>query len=448
MTPPTYSVDIEKLVYHGWGMGTIDGIKVFVPQTVPGDRVLVRIKKKEKRFWHGVKLALESPSPFREPAACQHADDCGGCQLQGVQYETQIQFKASMIADAAFQHHLESAIPLIRPVLACDSPYFYRNKMEFAFGSENGEVILGLKRRGQFDQVVPITQCLLQDQESNAIIAFAQAFFRAAKASTWDYREHVGFLRHLMLRQSKRKAAWMVNLVVSEDNPELISQFSTALMAQFPSVASVFKSIQSAVGDTAFTTNIHHVAGDDHIIESIGSYQFKISPLSFFQTNSLQARILYDEVAKVAQKIAPKLAFDLYCGTGTIGIYMSEHCGTVIGVEENPSAIADATQNAALNSVTNIQFICDRVKNVLKSHTWTPELIVIDPPRSGMVPKAIRRILDCNAPHIVYVSCNPVTLFRDLKEFETHGYRIHYIQPVDMFPNTFHIESVVYLSKP
>lgn len=428
-------------------MGSIDGIKVFVPQTVPGDRVLVKIKKREKRCWHGVKLALEEPSPLRETAACQHADDCGGCQLQGVSYDTQIEFKAKIVADAAMQLGLAKVIPLIRPVMGSHSPFYYRNKMEFAFGTENGQITLGLKRRGHFDQIVPISNCLLQDPETNAIVAFAQAFFRAENVTTWDYRAHVGFLRHLMLRQSKTKSQWMVNLVVSEDNPELIEKFAHAITLKIPNIVSVFKSITPEFADTAFTTNIHLVSGTDHIIENIGRYPFKISPLSFFQTNSIQAEILYGEVAKITQHVRPKLAFDLYCGTGTIGIYMAEHCGHVIGVEENPSAIADAGINASLNSVSNIEFVCNRVKNVLKTHSWHPDLIVIDPPRSGMVPKAVRRILDCNAPHIIYVSCNPVTLFRDLKEFQQSGYQIQYVQPVDMFPNTFHIENVVYLKK-
>ncbi|MDA1353092.1 MAG: 23S rRNA (uracil(1939)-C(5))-methyltransferase RlmD [bacterium] len=440
------TLKIEKLVYKGLGIARWEKWTVFVPNVYPGDEIEAEVIQKKRRHVMAKCTKVITSSPLRETASCPHYPDCGGCQMLDVNYENQLKLKRDIISDCFTRDHAD-LIPNILPVIPSPQHTYYRNKMDFAFGSLDGKLILGLKRRGQFDQVIPITDCMLLDPESNLINAWIVAKFRALNLSAWDPNSHTGLLRHLIVRQSKHKKQWMINLVCSAKHPELAETFAEALINEFPSICSVYLSINSTVSDTSFSEQVTHLAGEHHLKEQLGPFEFSISPYAFFQTNSKGAEVLYDLTRQAANVQASDTVMDLYCGTGTIGMYLAPHCKSVIGIEENPAAIQDAHKNATHNKIFNIEFIEGRVKNILKFNTFTPDVVVVDPPRSGMVPKALSRIIALNAPKLVVVSCNPNTLARDLIELRQAGYSPTLIQPVDMFPNTYHVECVVGLEK-
>ena len=443
-TGETYILKIDKLVYQGWGLGEIDGFKVFVEGTLPGDEVEVVITKKKRRFAHGKRRKLITHSTHRKDSPCEHYPSCGGCQFIDVPYETQLEFKQSILEDCVRQFIPNMSAPIL-PIIAAPSSTFYRNKMEFAFAGTDKNIYSGLKKRGKFDEVIQTHTCHLQSELSNNIRKVVDTYFQENPLTTWDYHEHNGVLRYLMVRHSKTLNEVMLNFIVSEDCKEHLAPLVKKINAKFKEVVSIFMSINPHNGDTAFTPESILLAGKDHIEEQFDDILFKISPQSFFQTNSLQGKVLYDTIVSLAEFKKTDLVFDLYSGTGTIGFYMAKHVGKVIGIEENVSAVEDAKQNAIRNKIENIEFIANRVKNELKYTKLKPDVIILDPPRSGTVPKALRRILDCKAPQVIYVSCNPVTLMRDLIEFQNAGYRIKVFQGVDMFPNTFHVEVVVKL---
>tara|TARA_A100001011_G_C14131533_1_gene765657 strand:- start:74 stop:1033 length:960 start_codon:yes stop_codon:yes gene_type:complete len=318
--------------------------------------------------------------------------------------------------------------------------------MEFSFSQSENETQLGLKERQSFDKVVSITNCLLQDSISNEIVTFTTQFFNKTTLKAWDTRVHEGVLRFLVIRHAKHQNKFMINLVVSTLTDEMYS-YKDALIAQFPQISSIFFSVNKTHSETAFTEDSHFIYGDETIEETIGRTRFTISPYSFFQPNSLAVKTLYDCIIKSAQFTKKSNLLDLYCGTGSIGIYSAPYVNSVIGIEENPSAIKNAEKNKVLNQANNCTFIEGRVKNILKFKSFSASHIIVDPPRSGMVPKALKRMCNVQAPSIIYVSCNPTTFLRDAETILKSGYTLTSIQPIDMFPNTYHIELVSVFKK-
>lgn len=439
---------VNEIVAPGTGLVKLDTFPIFISGALPGDKVTIRISKKKRNYAQGKIISFIEKSPLRTETICSNFPECGGCQLIDTKYKKQVELKESVFSDAVQQFYPELK-PHIKSIIACEQQTFYRNKMEYSFAhNEEGKVILGLKKRATFDQVIELDSCLLQSDISNEIRHFTEAFFTKHKISTWNYHTHEGALRHLMLRDSKTSQDIMLNLVVSNNDDKVVFQlYSEEIAKAFPLIKSIFLSIQPEISDTAKTNESQLLYGNPHLIEILGNLRFKISPQSFFQTNSLQASVLYETIVKTAQLTSSDIVLDLYCGTGTIGLYFAKHVKKVIGIEEIPQAIEDAKINAKLNQISNADFICGNVKNILKFNTFNVDCIITDPPRSGMSNKAIKRLLELNAKQIIYVSCNPMTLIRDLKTFNEYGYNIDIIQPVDMFPNTFHIEAIVKCSK-
>jgi 23S rRNA (uracil1939-C5)-methyltransferase len=446
LTGKSITLTIDKLVYKGFGLGKFENWSVFVPGTLPGDTISAIVSYKKRRHIHAKLEQIITPSALRATSGCQHFPACGGCQIMDVSYSEQLKLKHSIITDC-FQPDHSDLIPQIAPVLPSPDTSFYRNKMDFAFGSLDGELIIGLKRRGQFDQIIAITQCQLQDPESNAILTWSQKRLQEMGLSPWNSVSHTGLLRHLILRQSKSEGKWMVNLVCSSANPRLEHEYCNALCEQFPSISVMALSINESVSDTSYATNVSIIKGNGKLTEKLGDFSFQISPYAFFQTNSKGAELLYETTKRLADVQKTDTVMDLYCGTGTIGLFLAPHAHKIIGIEENESAVEDAKRNATENKINNCEFHLGRVKNILKFNTFTPDVVVVDPPRAGMVPKALARILELNAAKIIYVSCNPNTLARDLVEMRRAGYTPTHIQPVDMFPNTYHVECITVLRK-
>jgi 23S rRNA (uracil1939-C5)-methyltransferase len=446
-TSQEHTITIEDIVSPGTGLCKIDNFPIFVTGTLPGDKVEIAIIKKKRGYANGKVLKFLEKSKLRGSSKCEHFPVCGGCQFIDCTYDTQLKLKEDLLKDAIGQFYpkLEGKT---NPIMGSKSQFYYRNKMEYAFATdEQNNIVLGLKKRGQFDQVVNLKNCHLQSELSDDIRHFTEHFFTEKELSTWNYKTHIGCLRHLMVRHAKSNDTYLINLVVSEKNETIYQEFTKEITKRFPEIISVYVSIQDQISDTAVTPSSTLLYGESHLVEQLGHLKFKISPQSFFQTNSKQAEVLYNTIRETASLKQTDSLLDLYCGTGTIGLYLADLVKEVIGIEEVPQAIADANENAKLNNISNANFYCGRVKNILKETQFQADCVIIDPPRSGMSKKAIKRILEINSPQLLYVSCNHMTLLRDLNELEAAGYKIESYQPIDMFPNTFHLESIVKCTK-
>ncbi len=442
----TYTIPITKLVYQGWGFGEVDGFAVFVPNSIPGDVVDAQIILKKRNYAEGKIVTIRTPSSMRIESPCTHYPTCGGCQLINVDYPTQLQFKQGIISDCYFKEFGTSDFP-IQPILGSASNTFYRNKMEFSFGQNDQGLYLGLKARGSFKDVVPITRCLLESETANDILKFTAAYFNTSSLSAWDYHAYSGDLRHLMIRHAKTTDTYMINLIAAKNHGPLFETFSQQLHNHFPKIVSIYLTINATSGDRTYGDPPLLLSGQPTIEEKFGALTYQISPLSFFQTNSEQAQILYQTLVDMADVSADDTVLDLYCGTGTIGMYFAPHVKAVIGIEANVSAVENAKENAIQNNCHNMTFIADSVRRALKFNTFEPSVVIVDPPRCGMSPKELMRTFQMKSPKLLYVSCNPTTLFRDLKYLTDNGYRLDFLQPVDMFPNTYHVEIIAKLTR-
>ncbi len=441
---PSPPLEITKIVFQGFGLTHLEGRPLFVPKTVPGDVVTCGHIRRRKGVLFGKVESLITPSPLRQTAPCPHASLCGGCHYMDISYANQLTLKSQLLDDI-FNKHYPDIAPICSPIVPCESPFYYRNKMEFAFSQSESKITLGLKQQDTYSMIVPITHCHLMSEESNSIVEFTQSFFNENPLPVWDSHAQTGCLRHLMVRHSKATDTYMLNLIAAS-HPPIFDTYASLVMKKFSNVVSVNHIAVHEQKGTPTTTTCHHLAGSRTLFESIGDLSFEISPLSFFQTNSLQATILYDTIRSLCEISSSDTLLDLYCGAGTIGLYVARNTCPLIGIEEVEDAIANAKKNAIHNQISDTEFIAGRVKNILKFNTFSPTHVIIDPPRCGMAPKALKRVIDLKSPTVIYVSCNPVTLLRDLHFFTEAGYHVDAFIPVDMFPHTFHIESVVKLT--
>lgn len=436
------TLEVQSIDFKGLGRISFQNRQVVVSNAIPGDIVEFQLHRKNRKKVVPKSVRLIQKSPLRKDPICPHFPKCGGCGWNDVPYATQLQLKEQILAD-----NIQKFFPNtdFLPIIPSQNTVYYRNKMEFSFGKIQDNVILGLKERGKFDHIVPITDCYLLSALSNNILLSTSNFFTKAGSTVWDPHLFTGFLRYLIIRHSKSTDTYMVNLVVSDRDENLVNAYSDQLRTEFPSVRSIWVTIQRSQSDTAFSQEVYHVWGDTALTEQLGDFRFLISPFSFFQTNTHQAQVLYQKILSYCQLKPDSLVFDLYCGTGTIGIFVSPHVRQVIGIEILDQAIQNAIQNAALNQRDNISFIVSKTKNFLKFTELKPDIVIVDPPRSGMVPKALARVIQLQASQLIYVSCNPTTLMKDLQLITQSGYTVSAIQPVDMFPNTHHLETIVQL---
>lgn len=458
------AVPIHGVADRGKGVGrTADGLVLFVEGAVPGDIADVFVQKKKGGFGEGRLERLLKPSPERAEPFCRHFTVCGGCKWQHLQYTAQLEHKNQNVLDA-FQRIAKVPVGEFQPILGAPETTYYRNKLEFAFSNKRwllpGEMTppshpeeilpafpgLGFHRAGAFDKVVDIQHCWLQADPSNAIRNAAREIALEQGLEFYDVRRHTGFLRNLMVRLT---TTGEVLLLVSfaRDETEAIRAFLDALLERVP-LTTVVYCINSKLNDTVFDLDMVVYHGKGFVVEQLGDLRFKIGPKSFFQTNSAQAKNLYDTVVQFAGLTGTENVYDLYTGTGSIALYVARYCRQVVGIEEIPEAIADAEENRLLNGIENAIFYAGDVKQVLDpvfvERHGRPDLVITDPPRAGMHEKAVRFLLDLAAPRIVYVSCNPATQARDV-QLLSEKYEVLKVRPVDMFPHTHHIESVALL---
>jgi 23S rRNA (uracil1939-C5)-methyltransferase len=452
----TLELMIQKMAYGGEGIGRVDGFVVFVRGAVPGDTVLARIYKKKKGFAMAILVEVVDPSPDRVAAPCPYSGHCGGCQWQHVAYKRQMDFKRGHVQESLAHIGGLRDIPVREPI---PSPrqFAYRNKMEFSFSDrpwllphemnpikEKQGFALGLHVPGTYNKVIDVEACLLQQETGNQILREVKAYVSTTSIPVYGLKRHTGFWRFLMLRYSLAFDEWMVNVITSEERPEVILDLSESLSRKMDRIKTVVNNINPREASTAIGEHEQILSGEGYLTDRIGAFTFQISSNSFFQTNTLAALNLYQKVAEYAELTGTETVVDLYSGTGTIPVFLANQALTVTGIELNPQAVRDARRNCQKNGIQNCRFICGDMREKLTAMEQRPDVLIIDPPRAGMHRDVLAKVLSLSPQRIVYVSCNPATMARDLAAM-IQSYEPVEAQPVDMFPHTYHIETVVKL---
>ncbi|MBI9088736.1 MAG: 23S rRNA (uracil(1939)-C(5))-methyltransferase RlmD [Desulfobacterium sp.] len=449
-------LEIIDLAFGGKGLAKPDGYPVFVDRTLPGDKVLVKITKKKKSFAEGKLISFIEPSPLRQETPCRYAAYCGGCRWQALPYETQLEYKTRHVQDSLEHIGLLKGVT-VHPVIPSQKTFGFRNKMEFSCSDSrwllpeelsNPDIKkdfgLGLHVPGTFDRVIDLDQCLIQPDIGNGILNEVRNYIKESGVPAYGLRSHEGFWRFLMLRSSTAFNTWMVNIVTKEANDDLLIPLAEHLQKTFPEIVSVVNNVTAKKAGIATGDYEKLLAGERYLKERLGRFTFEISANSFFQTNTTGAEQLYTLVSQYAGLTGNETVVDLYSGTGTIPIWLSGSAKRVVGIEIVESAVKDAKRNAALNGIDNCDFFVGDIKDVLPKIDAACDVMIIDPPRAGMHKDVVEQVIALAPKKIVYVSCNPATLARDLGMLNG-SYKALEVQPVDMFPHTFHIESVALL---
>ena len=453
-----FDVEITDVAFGGRGLVRLDGMAVFVDQAVPGDRVNIRIYKKKKNYAEARVVDLIESSPFRIPAPCAYSGFCGGCKWQFLAYDQQLIYKRQHVIDSLEHIGLIKDV-VVHPTIPSKLIFSYRNKMEFScadrrwllpdeLGREDIDrgFAIGLHVPGTFHKVIDTRKCLLQPDLGNRLLDDVRAYIRASDLPVYGLRSHEGFWRFLVLRHSVAYDQWMVNIVTSVEDLNAVQPLANRIIKDHPQVVSVINNITSRKAGVAIGEFERVLAGAEVITDKIGEFEFEISANSFFQTNSRGAAILYNTVKAYAGLTGSETVLDLYSGTGTIPILLSGDCRKAVGIEIIDSAVADAEKNCRKNKVVNCTFIKGDIRQCLSRIEQRPDLLIIDPPRAGMHPDVVKQVLDLGVECIIYVSCNPATLARDIGMMQG-SYRLIEVQPVDMFPHTYHIEAVAKMVK-
>jgi 23S rRNA (uracil1939-C5)-methyltransferase len=451
---------VEDYAAEGKSLARVDGKVIFIEDAVPGDIVNVRLSKNKKDWATGYPIKYINYSADRVQPFCEHFGVCGGCQWQMLPYEKQLQYKQKQVADNLSRIG-KIALPEFEPIAGAFPFTHYRNKLEYTFSNKryllpeelhNENIttqmnVAGFHAKGLFDKIVDIKNCHLQPEPTNAIRLAVRQFALENNYSFYDIREHSGFLRIMQMRIC-RTGEVMVNIVFGKEDAAKRVALLNHLLKLFPSITTLLYTINLKKNDSMFDLEPIVYYGKGYVIEQLENYQFKIGPKSFFQTNTWQGENLYKITREFAELTGRETVYDLYCGTGSIGIFVSAGAKKIIGVEMIAEAIEDAKQNAELNHVMHAEFfagdVADICTNEFFAHHGRPDVIITDPPRAGMSETLVKQILEMAAPLVVYVSCNPATQARDLNLLK-EKYDVTRVRPVDMFPHTHHIENVVQL---
>ncbi|MDZ7740003.1 MAG: 23S rRNA (uracil(1939)-C(5))-methyltransferase RlmD [Bacteroidales bacterium] len=460
--PLLEKVEITAIGAEGKALGRVDDKVVFVPMLVPGDVVDIQVTRKRKNYMEGYVVRQHKYSEMRQDAPCSHFGVCGGCKWQHLPYERQLGFKQQQVYDN-FSRIGRFDFPEISPIKGSDKQYYYRNKLEFTFSNRRwltedeigkdvdikGRNALGFHIPGMFARVVDVDKCYLQNELSDRIRNSIREYALDRGLAFYDSKEHKGFLRTLVIRTASDDETMVILNLQHEDEPERV-RLMKYIQESFPEITSLMYVINPKLNDTFSDLDVKLYSGKDYITERMGELQFRIGPKSFFQTNTAQAEKLYSLALGFAGLTGSETVYDLYTGTGTIANYIARDCKKVIGLEYVPEAIADAKLNSEINGIENTAFFSGDIKELLNDDFMNehgrPDIIITDPPRAGMHESVIRTILEAGAEKIVYISCNPATQARDIALL-AQGYDVTAVQPVDMFPQTHHVENVALLQR-
>ncbi len=458
----TIELTLDSAAYEGVAVGRVEGFVVFVRDAVPGDRVLAIVRKKKKNFAEAVVEEVLEPSPHRVEPLCRHFGVCGGCRWQNAEYSLQLEFKRRQVEDLL--HRIGGLSDVVaRPTLASPDPYYYRNKMEFTFGSNrwltaeeiakggpvDRDFALGLHIPKRFDRILDLQECHLLSLESAKLVNRVRELAREWNWSPYDTKTHQGYLRNLVIRLGRRTGQMMVNLVTNGDDPARLRRLTRRLLAEFPSMTTLVNSVnQTRSPVAAGQEHIYH--GEGYVMETIGGLRLRVMPTTFFQPNTEQAERLYGVVGEFAAVGGDDTLFDLYSGIGSIGLFLAPAARCVVGVEQQAAAVEEARRNAVENQIENAFFHTGDADQAFQPGLLqlygNPTVLVADPPRVGLGHEVCQAVLRILPKRVVYVSCNPATQARDLQVL-SGAYSVSAVQPVDMFPQTHHIENVVKLER-
>lgn len=454
----TVEVEITNMAFGGRGIAKMDGFTIFVDQAVAGDVAAVRITRRKKSYAEAVVKELLRASPNRVQARCPYSGLCGGCKWQFLDYRRQLYYKREHVREALA--HIGGVTGcLIHDTIPSSKIFEYRNKMEFSCSDRRWllphemhqaqvkrDFALGLHVPGTFYKVIDTQACLLQPNLGNQILEHIRQYIKNSELPVYGLRSHEGFWRFVMLRHSFAYNQWMVNIITATENRDQMIPLAVQLVEDYPEVISIINNVTARKAGIAVGEYEVLLAGADHLKDAIADFEFVISANSFFQTNTDGAGILYNQAKKFADLQGTETVLDLYSGTGTIAIFLSDSARKVIGIEQVESAVKDAERNCRVNGISNCEFIQGEVEACLPGIDVKPDVMIIDPPRTGMHKDVVKQVLALAPQRIVYVSCNPSTLARDIGMIKEH-YRLTAVQPVDLFPHTYHIESVARLDK-
>lgn len=438
-----YTIKIDNLGYEGEGVGRINNFTVFVPDALPGEEAEIKIVKVNKNFAFGKLLKIIIPSQDRTEPLCS-LKRCGGCQLMHLSYEAQLEFKKKRVEDSIERIGKLKDIT-IHDTIGMKNPLRYRNKAQFPVGMKDGKIVIGFYAP-RSHEVIDTPSCMIQDEVSDRCIEVIRKWAEDYDISVYDESSGKGLLRHIMVRKAYRTGEVMVVLVTNGYDIPYIKNLIDMLEREIPGLKSVVQNINREETNVVLGADNRTIYGSGRITDYIGDLKFQISPLSFFQVNPVQTEALYNKALEYAALEGYETVIDAYCGTGTISLFLARKAGKVYGVEVVEPAIIDARENAAENNISNVEFIVGESEKVipeLYSKGVKADVIVVDPPRKGCGEELLRTIAAMKPERVVYVSCDPGTLARDLKYLSENGFRVVEIQPVDMFPVTAHVECVV-----
>lgn len=449
-------IDIIGMNHDGEGVGRVEGFTLFVPGALPGEKVRVKVLKTKKQYGYAKLLDIAQASPDRIAAPCAIYDQCGGCQIQHMSYEAQLGWKRQHVVDVLERigklsvngddgtsvdlPHVQGVV--VHPTLGMSEPWRYRNKAQVPIGVTEGGLVGGFYARGSH-RIVDMNTCLIQDERNDEVVARVKEIGRMLGISAYNEETGRGLLRHVVVKTAFRTGEMMLVLVTNGRDIPHADAWIGSIREHIPHVASICQNVNTKRTNVIFGDETRVLWGRDVIYDYIGNVQFAISARSFYQVNPVQTEVLYSKTVEYAGLTGKETVIDAYCGIGTISLFLAQHADQVYGVEIVKEAIDDARSNALLNEMRNVKFEVGASEDVIpawKEQGITADVIVVDPPRKGCDPRLLDTILEMKPERVVYVSCNPSTLARDLRILEDGGYKTVEVQPVDMFPHTVHVE--------
>jgi len=443
------TLKIEKSQFPSTGIGYAEDKIIYVKNAFPGQTITGRVKRKREEFAEVKLMSVDEKADYEIEAPCPHFGICGGCSSQSIPYEKQLEFLSEEVkalftdADVTTGEYLG--------IQGSPNQWEYRNKMEFTFGDEakGAPLSIGMHMRGKSFGIVTVDNCKLVDEDYRTIIRLTQDYFRAQDLTYYKIMKAEGYLRHLVIRKAQNTGEILVNLVTTTQIDFDLSEYVKLLRSQNynGNLVSILHTENNSLSDAVIPEKVNVLFGKDYIRETLLGLQFNISPFSFFQTNSKGAESLYSIVKDFMGDSKDKVVFDLYCGTGTIGQIVAGAASKVVGIELIEEAVEAAKENAKLNGLNNCEFLAGDVAEIIKTVKDKPDIIILDPPRSGVHPKALDYVIKFKAKEIIYVSCNPKTLVEDLKVLTERGYKVVQTKVKDMFPHTPHVETVIGLRR-
>lgn len=445
----SYEVDIVDLTHEGAGVARVNGFTLFVPNTLPGERAKIKVIGVKKGFGFGRLEELIEESPERVDPPCPIYKWCGGCQLQHLSYEGQLEYKRKLVEDVLTRIGKLEYVPVLSTLGMGEEPWRYRNKAQVPVGERNGRIITGFYQK-RSHEIVEMDSCIITGDTNDDAVQAVKEIVNQYNISAYNEEKHKGILRHIIARYGKTTGDLMIVLVTNGQELPQRKKIVEDIRNALPEIKSIVQNVNSKRTNVIFGEETRVLWGAEYIYDFIGDIKFAISARSFYQINPDQTKVLYDQALQYAELNGDETVIDAYCGIGTISLFLAQKAKKVYGVEIVPEAIEDARRNAELNNIHNAEFAVGKSEDVIpewKKQGITPDVIVVDPPRKGCDEELLKTIIEMKPKRVVYVSCNPATLARDLRILEDGGFKTVEVQPVDMFPQTTHVEAVAKLER-